>query len=90
VIGWVHVYVDKLLTVGPRAEIGGLVVDEGWRSRGVGAALMQRAERWARQKGCSRVVVRSNVLRSGAHVFYERCGYQLFKQQKVYSKDSTV
>jgi GNAT superfamily N-acetyltransferase len=87
IIGWVHVFIDKLLTVGPRAEIGGLVVDEGRRSRGVGAALLQGAEQWAQQKGFSRVVVRTNVVRTRAHGFYEKCGYQLLKQSKVYYKN---
>jgi GNAT superfamily N-acetyltransferase len=87
VIGWIHVLSDKLLTVGPRAEIGGLVVDELWRSRGVGAALLDKAERWALQSRLTRVVVGTNVLRTRAHTFYERCGYQLLKQSRVYTKE---
>jgi GNAT superfamily N-acetyltransferase len=87
VIGWIHVFIDKLLTVGPRAEIGGLIVDEQWRSRGVGAALLHRAEQWAKQKGFAQVVVRSNVVRTRAHGFYENCGYKLIKQSRVYTKD---
>jgi len=87
VIGWVHVFIDKLLTVGPRAEIGGLVVDEGRRSRGVGSALLQGAEQWAQQKGFSQVVVHTNVVRTRAHGFYEKCGYQLLKQSRVYYKN---
>ena len=86
-VGWIHVFADKLLTVDRRAEIGGLVVDEEWRSRGVGAALLKRAETWARKKGLVRVAVRTNVVRSRAHKFYERCGYDLFKQSKVYIRE---
>ena len=87
VIGWIHVFVDKLLTVGPRAMIGGLVVDEQWRSRGVGATLVYRAEQWARSKGFTEVVVYTNVVRSRAHAFYERCGYRMLKQSRVYTKE---
>ena len=89
IVGWIHVFIDKLLTVGPRAEIGGLVVDEQWRSRGVGAALVHRAEPWAQHKGLSQVVVRTNVLRTRAHGFYEKCGYQLLKHSKMYNKKLT-
>ena len=85
-IGWIHVFNDKLLTVGPRAEIGGLVVEEHWRSRGVGAALVRTAEQWSQQKVFPQVVVRTNVVRTRAHAFYEKCGYQLLKQSKVYTK----
>lgn len=52
VVGWVHVCVRQLVVADPQAEIGGLVVDEGHRSRGVGRLLMEQAERWAREKGC--------------------------------------
>jgi len=89
IVGWIHVFIDKLLTVGPRAEIGGLVVDEQWRSRGVGAALVNHAEQWARQRGFAQIVVRTNVVRARTHAFYERCGYQLLKHSKVYNKELT-
>jgi GNAT superfamily N-acetyltransferase len=86
-VGWVHVFADKLLTVDRRAEIGGLVVDENWRSRGVGAALLKTAETWARKKGLFRVAVRTNVVRGRAHHFYEKCGYDLLKQSRVYIRE---
>ena len=85
-IGWIHVFIDKLLTVGPRAEIGGLVVDEQWRSKGVGTALVLKAEQWAQNRGYKQVVVRTNVARTRAHSFYEKCGYELLKQSRVYTK----
>lgn len=44
VVGWIHVYLCPLVVVGWQAEIGGLVVDEGWRSRGVGRLLLERAD----------------------------------------------
>ena len=87
IVGWIHVFIDKLLTVGPRVEIGGMVVDDQWRGRGVGAELLLRVEQWAQNKGFSHVVVRTNVIRTRAHAFYERCGYQLLKQQRVYAKE---
>jgi len=89
VIGWIHVFIDKLLTVGPRTEVGGLVVDDKSRSRGVGAALLLRAEQWTQEKGSSPLVVRTNVVRIEAHKFYEKCGYRLLKQSKVYIKELT-
>ena len=75
VVGWVHVYVCPLVVADPQAEIGGLIVDEGYRCRGVGRLLMQRAEQWARQKGCRAVYLRSNIIRKEARAFYEKIGY---------------
>lgn len=86
-IGWVHIYVNHSLLADMPAEVAGLVVDEGYRGRGVGRVLMEQAERWAQERGCRSVRLRSNVVRSRAHAFYERLGYQVIKAQKAFCKD---
>jgi GNAT superfamily N-acetyltransferase len=87
VIGWVHVYVRQLVVTDRHAEIGGLVVGEGYHRQGVGRLLMEQVERWAREKGCGAVYVRSNVIRDDAHAFYEGIGYSNVKTSKVFCKD---
>jgi len=86
VVGWVHVYVGQLVVKDRQAEIGGLVVDEGYRRCGIGQLLMQQAEQWARAKECWAVYLRSNIVRKGAHVFYERIGYSDVKTQLAFRK----
>lgn len=86
VIGWIHVCVRQLVVADQQAEIEGLVVDEGHRRCGVGRLLMEQAERWARAKGCAIVHLRSNVVREGAHDFYERFGYGNVKTQSTFRK----
>jgi GNAT superfamily N-acetyltransferase len=86
VIGWVHVSRQPLLEVEIRAEVNGLVVAEGQRSRGAGALLLAAAEDWARKHGCKGMSVRSNVIRERAHQFYERHGYEHYKTQKSFRK----
>ncbi|HCO4739821.1 TPA: GNAT family N-acetyltransferase [Legionella pneumophila subsp. raphaeli] len=39
------------------AEIGGLWVAEAYRNQGYGKALVQKAEEWARKKGCQAMTV---------------------------------
>jgi GNAT superfamily N-acetyltransferase len=87
IAGWVGVFVYRCVEADTRAEINGLVVDERMRSLGIGRRLVERAEEWARQKGCEMVGVRSNVIRERAHGFYERLGYEHFKTQKSFRKD---
>ncbi|RME31505.1 MAG: GNAT family N-acetyltransferase, partial [Thermoflexia bacterium] len=58
VVGWVHVYLCPLLIAGPEAEIGGLVVDQAHRSRGIGARLVREAGEWARVRDCAGLTVR--------------------------------
>jgi GNAT superfamily N-acetyltransferase len=59
----------------PIAQITLLVVDEDQRTRGVGRALVEAAEQWARERGAHRIVVTTQLSRTGAHAFYERVGY---------------
>jgi len=61
-----HVARRDLLEAKPRAEILGLVVDAAARQRGVGAALVDAAEQWARDHGFDELIVRSNVARPAA------------------------
>jgi len=86
VVGWVHVHAQRLLEAEPFAEIGGLVVDEGWRGRGAGHLLMAAAERWAASNGYAQVCVRSNTVREAAHRFYQGLGYRPVKVQQVFRK----
>ena len=86
VVGWVHVFKAQRLIVDPFVEIGGLIVGEGQRGSGVGKALLAAAEAWAQDHGVSGMRVRSNVIRAGAHNFYERLGYCCVKRQNVFYK----
>ena len=81
VVGWVHVFINKLLESDARAEIGGLVADPAMRRQGIGRALMQQAEQWGRERGLQVVSLRSNVKRTDAHRFYEQLGYATAKTQ---------
>lgn len=84
--GWVHVRRVDSLESDPHAEVWGLVVGDAVRSKGVGRALLETAERWASEHGLSRIRVRSNVTRERAQTFYERAGYGLTKRQSVFDK----
>jgi GNAT superfamily N-acetyltransferase len=86
VVGWVHVHLRLLVVANRQAEVGRLVVDEQCHRCGVGRLLMQHAGRWARENGCRAVCVRSNVIRQGAHVFYEQVGYSTVKTQLAFRK----
>lgn len=86
VAGWIHVIAFSLPEMDLHTEIGGLVVDEACRSRGVGHLLVVRAEEWAREQGCAEIRVRCNVIRTRTHNFYERNGYENIKSQHTFRK----
>jgi GNAT superfamily N-acetyltransferase len=78
-VGWLHVQTRHTLHAAPYPDITGLVVEESQRGQSIGAALLERAEQWARQKGFTDIHLRSNILRERAHRFYERAGYLRYK-----------
>jgi GNAT superfamily N-acetyltransferase len=86
VVGWVHVQTRCELASDPFAEICGLVVDERLRGQGVGRALVNAAEEWARREGHVEVRVRSNSIRTRTHRFYEQLGYALAKTSHAFHK----
>jgi GNAT superfamily N-acetyltransferase len=84
--GWVHVVVVEYVDAEAFALIGGLVVDRAHRRSGVGRALIDRAERWAQECGCSIVRLSSTITRTAAHQFYENLGYRKIKTQHSFIK----
>jgi len=85
-IGWVHVVFVEYVDAEAFVLIGGLVVDRIHRRLGVGRALMERAENWASERGCSVVRLTSSVTRTAAHRFYESLGYMNIKTQYSFIK----
>lgn len=86
VIGWAHVFMVPFIESGPNAELGGLVVDERYRGSGAGRALIERVEAWARERGAVEVSLRSNIVRDGAHKFYQHLGFEVQKTQHKFRK----
>jgi len=86
VAGWVAVTLAVRFVGGMRSEIEGFIVDESARGQGIGERLLRQAEEWARERGCIRVRLNSNVIRERAHAFYERNGYTKLKAQFALEK----
>jgi GNAT superfamily N-acetyltransferase len=77
VVGVGALHVLPVLHEQPKlGRVTALVVARRCRGRGVGQALMDALETMAREAGCGRIEVTSNLRREGAHAFYERLGYE--------------
>lgn len=55
----------------------GIAVDEGWRGRGIGTALLDAAEAWARERGLDALELDVADPNGDARRLYERLGYGL-------------
>jgi GNAT superfamily N-acetyltransferase len=68
---------DNLAHLGtPSAIVEDVVVDASCRGRGIGRAMMHDAMCVAREKGCYKLVLNSNLRRLDAHRFYEGLGFE--------------
>ena len=86
VVGWLHVFAGHAIESERQAEVGGLVVDARVRGQGIGKALLDAAEAWARTRGYAEVRIRSNTIRTDTHEFYLRRGYAVIKSQLNFKK----
>lgn len=83
-LGYIHGFISYRLTSPAFLEIGGLIVDEAFQRRGIAKSLVQQLE--AHVTEISKIRVRCNLRRSGAHAFYHKLGYEEIKEQKVFAK----
>ena len=76
VVGSISLHVLPLFeTPGNMGRITSLVINEKFRSRGIGHKMVRAAEDWFATKGCEKVEVTSADRRLDAHRFYEQQGY---------------
>lgn len=89
VLGMVGVEKRLMIEIGEPAEIVAMVVDADARRGGLGRGLIDAACGWARDQGCERMFLRSNVVREQAHAFYPALGFERSKTQHVYERTLT-
>ena len=84
VIGWIHAFYSITIESDSFIEIGGLVIDNTFRRKGLGKMLVQKIIEWSHLKYTNKVRVRCNVVRKETHRFYESMGFSLTKEQKIF------
>ena len=83
--GFIDVHVQRTIEEDAYGEVGGLVVAADHRGSGVGAALLEAAATWSRERGLARLWIRASLARgAAAHGFYVRVGCRTVKDQRVY------
>ena len=87
VVALLHLYERPAFDKPPEVIVQALVVDQNWRSTGVGKAMMDMAQRWALDRGFSSVALTSSVSRSDAHSFYNRIGYNVTATSHLFRKN---
>ena len=86
VVGWIDVGIVHHLQSQPYGEIGGLIVSAQHQGCGIGATLLATAEQWIASQQVSKMLVRSQIAREGAHAFYLRQNFVRLKTSVVFTK----
>ncbi|MGH2666446.1 GNAT family N-acetyltransferase [Flavobacterium sp.] len=86
VIGWIHAFHSLQVESDFFVEIGGLVIDENHRRKGIGQLLIGKINTWAKSKECQKIRVRCNTKRKESHIFYQQIGFTETKEQKIFDK----
>lgn len=84
--GYVHAADYETIYNGSMKNILALAVAGSARSLGLGRMLVDAVEAWAAECNCVAVRLVSGHNRTGAHAFYEHCGYFMRKEQKNFIK----
>ena len=77
----------------PNAELTELFVEEAWRRRGVGRALVKHAEKLAREKGATSLLLVVGFGNVDAQAFYRALGYgdrHLAMEKKLAPQEATT
>lgn len=86
VLGFLQAEGYNLLYGGNGWNVIALAVSEKAQHRGIGRQLLTSLEKMAEGQGCSFVRLNCNVIRTGAHAFYQHMGYTCDKTQKRFIK----
>lgn len=71
----------------PVGYVEGIVVVPSHRGRGVGRALLARAEEWCRSNGCSEIATDAEIDNELAQHFHESMGFRETYRVVEYRKD---
>jgi len=86
-VATIHLF-QALHTSAPIAWLTAVVVEEHSRGKGIGAALLRRAEEWAIERGANRLSLTSALHRTRAHEFYKSHSYEQTGVRLVKSFDA--
>lgn len=82
ILGYVHAEVYTCLYAETYFNVLGLAVADSYQKQGIGKKLMLALEKEAKKRGYEGVRLNSGSTRKGAHIFYEKMGYEGVKTQR--------
>lgn len=81
VVGYIHGDKFELLYMDSMINVLCLAVDENYRHNGIGSALLNQIEVWAKDRGAVGIRLNSAMSRTSAHEFYRSKGFAKERDQ---------
>ncbi len=76
-VGLCGAWLTTRLYSGRQVELDNVIIQAELRGRGLGTALVEHVEGWARQQGCESVELNTYVTNPLSHKFYFQAGYTI-------------
>ena len=86
VVGYIHLTSYDMIYTDTYKNCLGLSVDNDYKRKGFGSALLKQGEMWAKENGAVGIRLCSGIERENAHRFYLSQGYVENKLQKNLKK----
>lgn len=87
VVGYIHACDYDLIYEDHMKNVMGIAVKSEYKKQGIGKALLETVEQWAKESGANAVRLVSGSHRKEAHEFYRHCGYGNEKNQVNFKKN---
>ncbi len=83
-VGWIQLELSNFIFSDKTCNILGVFIDKNYRGRQIGRKLIEKAEEWAKEKGCLVVKICSDITRIDSHAFYKHMGFKHIKTQQIF------
>ncbi len=85
--GYVHLVQSGSSDTDYILDIAALMVDQNFRSKGIGDALVQQAGKSSSSKNIKHLRIRTNLITRGAYGFFEHRGFVNLQSQDLFVKE---
>jgi len=86
IAGWIQLEISNFIFSNKTCNILGIFVDKNYRGNQIGRKLIEKAEEWAREKGCFVFRACSDITKIDSHAFFTHMGFNPIKTEQIFSR----
>jgi len=86
IVGWVQLEISNFIFSDKACNILGVFIDKNYRGNQIGRKLIEKAQEWARAKGCITFRISSDITRIDSHAFYKHMGFTHIKTEQIFGR----